>query len=189
MVDDTPRSRILKLCNHISLLRSAAKTCREKIDQEKKGCTVTVDFENHRIITWQQAEAYADELEKLVGEEIVNVAASHLGEPYSLHDCTHFVHLVYQECGLEYPYINTKYLQKTHYFQQISRPKAGDIVLLGKHEPGSKELVPQHVGIYTRGDKIISAQSGEGKVLENTIPYFRFQLKLLGYYRWYQFSK
>jgi cell wall-associated NlpC family hydrolase len=106
----------------------------------------------------------------------VEIAEKWIGIPYARNpnegiDCSHFVHEVYQEAGLPYPYAETgKFEQKAgSYFEKVTTPAEGDIV-----------LYEGHMGIYTKG-QIISARSGLGRVDYGQLNYFEH---FRGYYRY-----
>jgi hypothetical protein len=66
MIDQKGQAEILR--RQAEQLRAAASTCRYNISHLGwTYCTVTVDFENNRVISFEEAEAYANELEKGTG--------------------------------------------------------------------------------------------------------------------------
>lgn len=86
-------------------------------------------------------------------------------------DCSHLVHEVYEEIGLSYPYASSREftVKAASYFQKVNIPREGNVV-----------LYKGHMGIYTEG-KIISAQSGAGKVTLGELNWFK---DFIGYYRY-----
>ncbi len=49
-------------------------------------------------------------------------------------DCTHFVHSLYEQAGIEYPYANSERLYRgAESFRRVSQPKAGDVVVWHGH--------------------------------------------------------
>jgi cell wall-associated NlpC family hydrolase len=106
------------------------------------------------------------------GPLIVRHAARHIGEIFSQRDCSHFIHLIFTECGLVYPHTSTRYFPPINYFTQVKTPLAGDIVLYA-----------EHMGIYAPTNKIIIADPAAQQILVSTTASF---LNFKGYYRWYQ---
>jgi RHS repeat-associated protein len=109
------------------------------------------------------------------GIKIVNDANTWIDVPYGSSnsrngiDCSHLVYQVYNESSFPYPYAQTKNFPPSDKFKSVSSPQEGDVILYSKH-----------MGIYT-GGKIISAQSGAGKVMLGEISWFK---SFVGYYRY-----
>ena len=111
------------------------------------------------------------------GKAVVEKAKGWLGVPYEEGgssrkgiDCSHFVCIVYEEAGLSYPYTPSGNFGSSQCFERVKKgPQEGDIILFRGH-----------MGIYTEG-KVISAQSGEGKVTLGEIKWFG---PVKGYYRY-----
>lgn len=71
-------------------------------------------------------------------------------------DCSHFVHEVYKELGMDYKYQTTKTFTQSPNFIEVPTPSIGDVILL-----------PGHMGLYnphpTKKDYVIySATSSKG---------------------------
>ncbi len=106
------------------------------------------------------------------GPKIVRQAMRHFREIYSKRDGSYFVHDMFTESGLPYPYTATRYFPPHPYFVQVSTPLEGDVVVYA-----------EHMGIYMGGNKMISAEPGPEAVhITATSDYLNF----LGYYRWFQ---
>ena len=111
------------------------------------------------------------------GISVVKKAKGWLGVPYKEGgfsrkgiDCSHLVCIVYEEAELNYPYATSATFGSSQCFEKIkTAPQEGDVILFHGH-----------MGIYTEG-KVISAQSGEGKVTLGEIKWFG---PVKGYYRY-----
>jgi RHS repeat-associated protein len=111
------------------------------------------------------------------GMGIVKKAKGWIGVPYQTGgssrkgiDCSNLVCIVYREAGLNYPYTPSAKFGSAECFEKIkTTPQEGDVILFYGH-----------MGIFTEG-KVISAQSGEGKVTLGEIKWFG---PVKGYYRY-----
>lgn len=73
------------------------------------------------------------------GEALVDFAVESAADLRSQPDCSHFVHLVYSDAGLNYAYQDSRVLrQGVPEFTRVKRPQAGDLIVW-----------PGHVGIVT----------------------------------------
>lgn len=71
------------------------------------------------------------------GEALVDFAVQSAADLRSQPDCSHFVHLVYSDAGLNYAYQDSRVLrQGVPEFTRVKRPQAGDLIVW-----------PGHVGI------------------------------------------
>ncbi len=110
------------------------------------------------------------------GIAIVQQANGWIGAPYKIGgnsrngiDCSHLVQSVYSGAGSSYLYVTTSGFPPPDKFKKVNSPQEGDVVLFSGH-----------MGIYT-GGKIISAQSGAGKVVLGEMSWFG---AVKGYYRY-----
>jgi cell wall-associated NlpC family hydrolase len=73
------------------------------------------------------------------GEALVDFAVESAADLRNQPDCSHFVHLVYSDAGLNYAYQDSRVLrQGVPEFTRVKRPQAGDLIVW-----------PGHVGIVT----------------------------------------
>jgi RHS repeat-associated protein len=109
------------------------------------------------------------------GRKIAATAETWVGVPYKMGgsarsgvDCSHLTFLVYGEAGFPYGYVDSSNFPPGQ-FKKVSSPQDGDIVKFRRH-----------LGIIDR-DKLVSAQSGAGKVSLGDPSWFG---EVLGYYRY-----
>ena len=121
-----------------------------------------------------------------LGDRVIRVAQSWLGTPYRRGsenkgpdggvDCSHLVHSVYREAGLDYPYVDSHAFPPPGYFVKLPDNAQG--------EEGDVVLFAGHMGILLSKELVISAQgspSKPGKVQVGSDDWFG---KKLGVFRW-----
>lgn len=90
-----------------------------------------------------QLAGYESRDSLISGSDIMNSAENWQGTPYREMDCSNFVHRVYNDLGLDYPYRNTEKFKYLSQFQQISPEdvRTGDVMVIRGSNEG-------HMGIY-----------------------------------------
>ena len=146
----------------------------EPVDSSPENNNLYVYVENNPLVSVDPLGLELISLQE--GQKIVKEATTWLGVPYDPKgdsragiDCSHLVWRVYDGAGFPYPYRHTPAFPPKGKFGKVAIPQEGDVVLFSGH-----------MGIYTN-KKVISAQSGEGRVMEGELKWFG---KIKGYYRY-----
>lgn len=74
-------------------------------------------------------------LSAVEGEAVVNFALQHERRTRPRPDCSHLVHTIYKQAGLNYPYADSRdlYNGEVDEFERISKPQPGDLVAWRGH--------------------------------------------------------
>jgi cell wall-associated NlpC family hydrolase len=98
------------------------------------------------------------------GEVLVEIAVASAADLSTKPDCSHFVHMVYSDSGLDYPYEDSRVLYRgTREFVQVKKPQPGDLIVW-----------PGHVGIVvSRREKTFFSSVNSGILTESwTAPHW-----------------
>lgn len=139
----------------------------------------TITASEYSILkTYAALHSYTFKPIKSKVEELLEFAATMLGESYSIHDCVTYVYLCFQQIGVK-TYQTCASLQKNTngtYVSKISDLQPGDIICWKNDTESQCTHVGIYVGAGTVGGKnyssgvFIESSRGAGKVRYNYIP-------------------
>ena len=122
---------------------------------------------HHRAHSWRSKSdpKTKDLLSAKQGEALVDFAVESAANLRTQPDCSHFVHLVYSDAGLNYAYHDSRVLrQGVPEFRRVKRPQPGDLIVW-----------PGHVGIVVSPEeKTFFSSVRSGVITESwTAPHWR----------------